>query len=125
MARRTAARAGPRDHTRGSVHPFHYDLADIHGLSDLMARVEARVGPVDVLVNCAGFNREIPVLELTPEAWRAILAVDLEAPVMLAVAAARGMAARGYGRIVNITSVHGVYGAERSIPSAHGACGAG
>jgi NAD(P)-dependent dehydrogenase (short-subunit alcohol dehydrogenase family) len=97
------------------VHAFRFDLAEAARLDELIERVEATVGPLDVLVNCAGFNEPTPVLELTLDAWRRVVAVDLEAPVLLSVAAARGMVERCFGRIVNITSVHGARGAEHCI----------
>src|SRR5205085_10883415 len=47
--------------------------------------------------------------------YRRVLAVNLDAPVFLARRAARGMAQRGYGRIVNITSIHGQFGEEAAL----------
>jgi NAD(P)-dependent dehydrogenase (short-subunit alcohol dehydrogenase family) len=92
-----------------------YDLADVAGLPALVEEVERAVGPLDILVNCAAMTIERPALELTLDQWRTVVTVDLEAPVFLAIAAARSMAERGYGRIVNITSVHGAHGAEGCI----------
>ena len=82
------------------------DLAELDGLAELVAEAERRVGPLDALVNVAGFWEPQPVLELSLQALRGTLAVNLEAPILLAAAAGRGMADRGYGRIVNVTSVH-------------------
>jgi 3-oxoacyl-[acyl-carrier protein] reductase len=59
-----------------------------------------------VLANVAGMFAPCDALELRPDLYRRVLAVNLDAPVLLAVACARGMAARGYGRIVNVTSIH-------------------
>jgi len=47
--------------------------------------------------------------------WHQVIAVNLTAPVLLATLAARGMADRGYGRIVNITSIHGRFAAESAL----------
>ncbi len=98
------------------VPSFRYDLAGLEGLPGLVQRVEAEVGPLDVLVNCAGIGVREPSLELSLATWRRVLAVDLEAPVFLAQAVARGMVERGYGRIVNITSVHGSHSAAQHLP---------
>ena len=106
---RDPVEAGP------GLHAVAFDLAAVDRVGGLVAEVEKALGPLDVLVNCAGINRQRPVLELRLEEWREVLAVDMEAPVMLAAAAARGMASRGYGRIVNITSVHGSHSAEGCI----------
>lgn len=82
------------------------DLADLDSLSEVVAEAERCVGPLDALVNVAGIWEPQRSLELSGDALRHTLAVNLEAPVLLAAAAARGMADRGYGRIVNVTSVH-------------------
>jgi NAD(P)-dependent dehydrogenase (short-subunit alcohol dehydrogenase family) len=82
------------------------DLAELDGLAEVVAEAERRVGPLDALVNVAGFWAPQAVLELSQQGLRDTLAVNLEAPILLAAAAGRGMADRGYGRIVNVTSVH-------------------
>jgi NAD(P)-dependent dehydrogenase (short-subunit alcohol dehydrogenase family) len=95
------------------------DLADAAGIPALVAQVEEQVeeqlGPLDILVNNAGIWRETPSLGLDPADWSAVIAVNLTAPVLLATVVARGMAARGYGRIVNITSIHGRFAAESAL----------
>jgi NAD(P)-dependent dehydrogenase (short-subunit alcohol dehydrogenase family) len=95
--------------------PFRFDLAATDGLAELVADVERAIGPLDVLVNNAGVIEPAAALELPLDAYRRILAVNLDAPVFLAQAAARGMVERGYGRIVNITSIHGRFGEELAL----------
>jgi NAD(P)-dependent dehydrogenase (short-subunit alcohol dehydrogenase family) len=97
------------------VEAFVYDLVETDGLEKLVEQVEERVGPLDVLVNCAGVFEPALATEMSLGSWRRVLAVNLEAPVLLATYAARGMAERGYGRIVNITSVHGEFGEETAL----------
>ncbi|MFN8593352.1 MAG: SDR family oxidoreductase [Thermomicrobiales bacterium] len=92
-----------------------YDLANHAGIAALVAEIEDRHGPLDILVNNAGIWRETPTLGLDPAVWNEVLAVNLTAPVLLATAAARGMAARGYGWIVNVTSIHGHLAAEAAL----------
>ena len=87
-------------------HAIVADLAELGALTDLVAEAERVVGPLDALVNVAGIWKPQSILELSPAALRESLAVNLEAPMLLAAAAARGMAGRGYGRIVSVTSVH-------------------
>lgn len=76
-------------------------------LSDLDA-VDRLDTDVDVLVNNAGFQHVAPIHEFPPDSFSAILRVMLEAPFLLIRAVLPGMYARGYGRIVNISSVHGL-----------------
>ena len=110
----TVAREDPGD-LPGEVAFVPYDLADATGIPALIERVEGAVGPLDVLVNNAGIWRETPSLGLAPDVWREAIAVNLTAPVLLATTVARGMAERGYGRIVNITSIHGRFAAEAAL----------
>ena len=77
---------------------------------DLAADFDAAAlaGQADVLVNCAGLQYVAPVHEFPPEKFRLILAVMLEAPFRLARAALPHMYEQGFGRVVNISSVHGL-----------------
>jgi len=92
-----------------------FDLANTSDLPALLSDAEAAVGPIDVLVNNAGIFEPMPALEASLESYRRVLAINLEAPIFLAVAAARGMVERGYGRIVNVTSIHGQFGEELTL----------
>jgi NAD(P)-dependent dehydrogenase (short-subunit alcohol dehydrogenase family) len=78
----------------------------------LVQTVLDRFGRLDVLVNCAGVNRRQPMFDVTPESYDWITGVDLRAPYFLARAAARVMAARGGGVIVNIGSLNSAVGLE-------------
>ena len=82
------------------------DLAELDALAGLVAEAERRVGPLDALVNVAGMWEPQGSLDLSVAELRHTLAVNLEAPVLLAAAAGRGMTERGYGRIVSVSSVH-------------------
>jgi NAD(P)-dependent dehydrogenase (short-subunit alcohol dehydrogenase family) len=82
------------------------DLADRDAVEHAAEEIAARPGGVDVLVNCAGTFTPSPLRRLDMAAYDRILAVNLHAPVLLMRALSEPMAAQGYGRIVNITSVH-------------------
>ena len=69
---------------------------------------DALAAHADVLVNCAGLQYVAPVQEFPPDKFRQLLAVMLEAPFRLARAALPHMYEQGFGRIVNISSVHGL-----------------
>lgn len=105
----------PISEDAGSVAAFRFDLVETERLDALVDEVEARVGPLDVLVNNAGIFEPALAVDLSLESYRRVLAVDLDAPVFLARRAARGMIERGYGRIVNITSIHGQFGEETAL----------
>ena len=98
-----------------SVHALRFDLSETDALDGLLAEAEAAIGPLDVLVNNAGIFEPALAVDLTLDSYRHVLAVNLDAPVFLASRAARGMIERGYGRIVNITSIHGRFGEETAL----------
>jgi NAD(P)-dependent dehydrogenase (short-subunit alcohol dehydrogenase family) len=86
------------------------DLARIEKIPQLIADIEARYGPLAGLINVAGIYERIDPMSFSLEAYRRVLAVDLDAPIVLAVTAAKEMARRKFGRIVNVTSIHGEFG---------------
>jgi 3-hydroxybutyrate dehydrogenase len=69
---------------------------------------DALAGQADILVNCAGLQFVAPVPEFPLDKYRLLMTVMLEAPFRLAQAALPHMYSQGYGRIVNISSVHGL-----------------
>jgi 3-hydroxybutyrate dehydrogenase len=77
---------------------------------DLAADFDAAAvaGQADILVNCAGLQHVAPLHEFPPEMFRLLLAVMLEAPFLLIRAALPHMYEQGFGRIINISSVHGL-----------------
>ena len=68
------------------------------------ARLAGEVGPVDVLVNNAGWDRVMPFLETDADFWRKNVGINLLGPIAVTHAFARVMAERGSGRIVNVAS---------------------
>lgn len=88
-----------------------YHGADMSKPDEVLAMVlacEARFGACDILVNNAGIQHVAPVQEFPPERWDAILAINLSSAFHSTRAALPGMLARGWGRIVNVASVHGL-----------------
>ena len=80
------------------------DLALRDEVARAAAEAEAAVGPPDILVNCAGVNLRPPLSSLTVEDWDLTIAVNLTAPFLLGLRFGPSMAARGWGRIINVTS---------------------
>lgn len=92
------------------------DLTGVTALRAAAAEAERRLGGIDILVNAAGVNLRQPFAEVTPEAWQTQLALHLGAPFFLTQALAPGMAARGWGRIVNIASLQSYRAFANSAP---------
>jgi gluconate 5-dehydrogenase len=80
------------------------DLGDRGALGETASSVASVFGEPDILVNCAGINLRPPLAELTVAEWDLTMAVNLTAPFLLGQHFGPSMAARGWGRIINVTS---------------------
>jgi 3-oxoacyl-[acyl-carrier protein] reductase len=94
---------------------YRYDLGETDGINDLVEQIEQEQGPVDVLCSVAGVFEPMWAVELDLASYRRVLAVNLDAPIALASRCGQHMAARGYGRILSITSIHAQRGEEQSL----------
>ncbi len=88
-----------------------YIKADMSKPGECRALIEmaaAKFGSTDILVNNAGIQHVAPVTEFPPEKWDAIIAINLSSAFHTSAAALPSMQERGWGRIVNIASAHGL-----------------
>ena len=83
------------------------DLTDREQLRGLIGRTEDEVGPLDILVNCAGLEFAGPFMEMSEDELTALIDVNLVATMLLTRAALPGMTERGRGHVVNIGSIAG------------------
>jgi len=88
------------------------DVADAAAVAGLVAHTEQELGPIEVLVNCAGHLTETPIAEISDAEWRRMLRVHLGGTWHTCREVAPRMAARGRGAIVNTTSELALCGAE-------------
>lgn len=104
-------------HGAGSAEArfFTGDLRDAGEVSALMERVLAW-GTLDVLVNNAGIQRTGALVDITTEMWNEVIAVNLSAPFHTMHHALPRMAQAGYGRVINIASVHGLVASVKKSP---------
>ena len=86
------------------------DVRDHASIQNFAREAEAAFGQIHILVNNAGCNVRKPALEVTWDDWNVVLDTNLRGSFFVAQAVARGMAAHGYGRIINIGSVTSVAG---------------
>jgi acetoacetyl-CoA reductase len=75
-----------------------------------VAEVEAELGPIDVLVNNAGITRDAMLHKMTPQQWNEVIFVNLASLFNMSRQVIDGMRQRGYGRIINISSINGQKG---------------
>jgi 3-hydroxybutyrate dehydrogenase len=97
------------------VRFFDADMADPAAIDAMMDAV-ADWGGADILVNNAGIQRTVSLADATPEIWNAVIAVNLSGAFYTMRRALPGMAERGYGRVVNIASVHGLVASANKAP---------
>jgi acetoacetyl-CoA reductase len=86
------------------------DVADFDAMGTMVKKIEADHGGVDILVNCAGITRDSTFRKMTPEQWRAVLTTNLDSVFNVTRHVIDGMLERGWGRVINISSVNAVRG---------------
>lgn len=86
------------------------DVRELSSIHRMAAEAETAFGQIQILVNNAGCNVRKPALEVTWDDWNLVVDTNLRGSFFVAQAIARGMIARGYGRIINIGSVTSVFG---------------
>ena len=87
------------------AHPSVFDVTEPAQIADAVRRIEAEVGPIDVLINNAGIQRRAPLEDFPEDTWRELMRANLDSVFFVSKAVARGMIARRRGRIINIASV--------------------
>jgi len=93
------------------------DLADPDEISNLTAKIQSSMPQVDVLVNNAGIETDLPFEKISSEVFDSVIAVNLRAPLLMAQAIVPLFPSRG-GAIVNISSIHADHAFPNSIPYA-------
>lgn len=86
------------------------DVGDLSVARDFVDAAEAELGPLSTVVNCAGIVRDAPLVAMTGEAWREVIATNLDGVFNCCRAAVFGFMKRKRGCIVNVSSISGVYG---------------
>ena len=89
---------------------YRFDVADFESCREAVARIQREVGPIDILVNNAGITRDVTFHRMTPEQWNAVIRTNLDSMFNVTRQVIEGMRERGFGRIINISSINGQKG---------------
>ena len=92
-------------------HAAPADVADFDACAKCIKQVEAEVGPVDVLVNNAGITRDMTFKKMGKVDWDAVMRTNLDSVFNMTKAVLDDMVDRGWGRVINVSSVNGQKGA--------------
>jgi acetoacetyl-CoA reductase len=86
------------------------DVSDYDQTKGALEQVQAACGPIDILVNGAGITRDNTLRKMTPEQWSAVIKVNLDSVYNCTQPLIEGMTERGWGRVINISSINGQKG---------------
>lgn len=100
---------------RTNAAAFQLDVGDRVSAQAALAKIHERFGPVDVLVNNAGIAQEKPFFTITDEDWDTMLRTNLQSNFILSQETLPHMIERGWGRIINISSIGGQWGGLNQV----------
>ncbi|MGB8278345.1 MAG: acetoacetyl-CoA reductase [Methylovirgula sp.] len=89
---------------------YKWNVADYAACAEGLGKVVSDLGPVDILVNNAGITRDVPFHKMTPDQWYEVVNTNLNSLFNMTRPVIEGMRERGFGRIVNISSINGQKG---------------
>lgn len=92
------------------VHIYQVDVTDTEGCRKMVEDIENDIGPIDIVVNNAGITWDTTLRKMTKEQWDQVMRINLDSLYNICQPVVEGMSSRGWGRIVNISSINGQKG---------------
>jgi acetoacetyl-CoA reductase len=92
------------------IATYKWDVANYKACAEGLAKIRHELGPIDILVNNAGITRDVMFHKMTPEQWHEVIDTNLNSLFNMSRPVIEGMRQRGFGRIVNISSINGQKG---------------
>ncbi len=92
------------------IATYKGDVGSDRECEEMVARIEKEIGPVDILVNNAGITRDATFRKMTHDQWAAVISSNLDSVFNVTRPVIEGMLNRGWGRVINISSINGQKG---------------
>jgi acetoacetyl-CoA reductase len=92
------------------AHAYQCDVTDTAACQAMVEKITQDIGPVDILVNNAGITRDATFKRLTKDDWSAVISTNLDSVFNMTKPVIDGMVERGWGRVINISSINGQKG---------------
>ena len=89
---------------------YHADVSDFDACANLVKNITADLGPVDILVNNAGITKDVSFRKMNKDQWDAVMKINVDGMFNVTRQVVEGMMERGWGRIINISSINGQKG---------------
>jgi len=102
--------AKPLRAKRVPLEVWPFDVTDHEAVAKAIQDISDQIGPIDILVNAAGITRDASLRKLTLEDWDAVIRTNLDSVYHATRSVLEGMVERGFGRVINISSVNGQRG---------------
>jgi acetoacetyl-CoA reductase len=102
--------AARKFHAETGIPVFKWDVGDYDACVAGLKQVESELGPISIIVNNAGITRDTLLNRMTPQQWKDVIRVDLDSVFNMVQPVINGMRDRGFGRIINISSLNGQKG---------------
>jgi acetoacetyl-CoA reductase len=92
------------------IRSYPGDVSDFRACEALVKKVESELGPIDILVNNAGMTKDTTLRKMTLDQWNIVINTNLNSVFNLTKQVIDGMSQRGFGRVINISSINGQKG---------------
>ncbi len=89
---------------------YQVDVTDFDGCKAMVEQIESDLGPIDILVNNAGITKDTTLKKMTKDKWDAVIDINLNGMFNVTQPLIEGMSNRGWGRVINISSINGQKG---------------
>ncbi len=89
---------------------YQVDVTDTEGCAKMLTQIEEELEPVDIIVNNAGITWDTTLHKMTKEKWDTVMRINLDSLLNITQPVIEGMTNRGWGRIINISSINGQKG---------------